>query len=268
MSYRRSRAQSFRRLAKRVALLTGAEEPPPEWGFDWDVVPLPSGQTALPCVFHVKQKLFHVKQTAVSRETERDLFHVKQNRASMYRLSRVFAIANQKGGVGKTTTAINLAASLAANDLKVLVIDSDPQGNATTGLGVQKDPGPPKPLPRSSWRLAARGRRRPTDFEGLHLIPADKNLIGANLELVDLPNREFRLRERLGAFREEYRLHPDRLPAGLGSPDAERPDRRRFRRRADPMRVLRARRNLRADGHDRPDSKPLSNIRSRSKASC
>jgi chromosome partitioning protein len=120
-------------------------------------------------------------------------------------LSRVFAIANQKGGVGKTTTAINLAAALAANDLKVLLIDSDPQGNATTGLGVQKTPDRPSLYHVLLGDSLPEDAVIPTDFEGLDLITADKNLIGANLELVDLPNREFRLRERLGAFREQYR---------------------------------------------------------------
>jgi chromosome partitioning protein len=119
-------------------------------------------------------------------------------------LSRVFAIANQKGGVGKTTTAINLAASLAANDLQVLVIDSDPQGNATTGLGVAKDPERPSLYHVILGDAPPRDAIVKTEFEGLDVISADKNLVGANLELVDIPNREFRLRERLEPIRRDY----------------------------------------------------------------
>ena len=120
-------------------------------------------------------------------------------------MSRVFAITNQKGGVGKTTTAINLAAALAANDFRVLVIDSDPQGNATTGLGVTKDTSRPSLYDVLLADAAAEDAIVATEFEGLYLISADKNLVGANLELVDQPNREFRLRERMAAVREDYR---------------------------------------------------------------
>ncbi|MCC6857755.1 MAG: ParA family protein [Bryobacterales bacterium] len=118
-------------------------------------------------------------------------------------MGKVIAITNQKGGVGKTTTAINLAASLAAGDLRVLLVDSDPQGNSTTGVGIQKDGGATLydallgqlPLPEVI---------RKTDFEGLELAPADKNLIAANLELVDLARREFRLQDALAPIRTQY----------------------------------------------------------------
>lgn len=121
-------------------------------------------------------------------------------------MSRVFAISNQKGGVGKTTTTINLAASLAASELKVLVVDSDPQGNATSGLGIQKNSERPSLYHVLLGGVDPREALVSTDFEGLSLIPADKNLVGANLELVEIPNREFRLRESIKQIREDFRF--------------------------------------------------------------
>jgi chromosome partitioning protein len=121
-------------------------------------------------------------------------------------LGRVIAVANQKGGVGKTTTAINLSASLAANDFRVLLVDSDPQGNATTGVGISKDSARP-----TLYQVLLGGTDLSeaivkTQFDGLDLVPADKNLIGANLELIDFDGREFRLQEKTRPIRDRYQF--------------------------------------------------------------
>ena len=119
-------------------------------------------------------------------------------------MGKIIAIANQKGGVGKTTTAINLSASLAAAEQKTLLIDCDPQSNTTGGLGFAKDPSRRslyhalilhEPLDRIIQK---------TEVEGLFLLPSDKNLVGAAVELVGLEGREFKLKEILSPLRQLY----------------------------------------------------------------
>ena len=119
-------------------------------------------------------------------------------------MARIIAIANQKGGVGKTTTAVNLGASLAASEQKTLVIDCDPQGNTTSALGFPKDPA--RRTLYQTLILDEPIERVTLDaqVEGLDLIPSDKNLVGASVELVLMENREYRLRAAISGIKEKY----------------------------------------------------------------
>jgi len=131
-------------------------------------------------------------------------------------MARIIAIANQKGGVGKTTTAVNLAAVLATSQNSVLLVDADPQGNATSGVGIQRGS-----FRKSIYQSIILGESvaaaiLQTETSGLKILPANKDLAGAEVELVDMESRESRLREALATVTQDYDFIIIDCPPSLG----------------------------------------------------
>jgi chromosome partitioning protein len=131
-------------------------------------------------------------------------------------MSRILTIANQKGGVGKTTTAVNLAASLAAAERRTLLIDLDPQGNAGSALGIRRDESESSIYEVLLDGLPLRDAIRQTELKFLDLVPASEHLVGAELELADRDGREAALRMALEQLTEDYEFVLVDCPPSLG----------------------------------------------------
>lgn len=128
----------------------------------------------------------------------------------------IIAFANQKGGVGKTTTAINIGCSLAAIEKRVLLVDLDPQGNAGTGLGFVRAAHAQSVYPVIMGAQPAYENILTTAVKGLHIMPSSPQLSGAEVELIDMENREYRLRDALSPLFEHYDYILLDCPPGLG----------------------------------------------------
>ena len=131
-------------------------------------------------------------------------------------MGNIIGIANQKGGVGKTTTAINLASSLAVAEKKTLLIDIDPQGNSTSGVGVDKYNVDISIYEVLLGDASIEEGIRDTEIKYLQILPSNINLVGAEVELVGATNREYRLKNSLSAIKDEYEFIIIDCPPSLG----------------------------------------------------
>ena len=162
--------------------------------------------------------MFHVKHgDDRHRRTEAILAGGHPLPSSQRPVARVIAIANQKGGVGKTTTAVNLAASLAVAEQRTLLIDGDPQGNATSGIGLSRDD-----VTQTTYDVLIgesgidTARHRKVQFPSLDVLPATADLAGAEVELVDRDEREQMMRKAIALVRDEYDYILIDCPPSLG----------------------------------------------------
>jgi chromosome partitioning protein len=155
-------------------------------------------------------------QVTISETDSPELAETADDEPVPLEIPRMIAIANQKGGVGKTTTAVNLGAALAESGLRVLVVDLDPQGNASTGLGIN-----PRDVNASIYDVLmhdtpALDAVEPTSLKNLFVIPATLDLAGAEIELVPAFSRELKLKRALDAVRSEYDVVLIDCPPSLG----------------------------------------------------
>lgn len=158
----------------------------------------------------------NVSRETLTKNTAECIITGNENKGIDIYMGKIIAVVNQKGGVGKTTSAVNLAAAVGAKGKKVLLIDIDPQGNATSGMGLNK-----RELEKSSYDVIINGTPareviKKTEFSNVDVLPANMNLAGAELELVDIQKRESKLRNSLALVKDSFDFIFLDCPPSLG----------------------------------------------------
>ncbi len=131
-------------------------------------------------------------------------------------MGKIISVANQKGGVGKTTTSVNISASIASKGKKVLLVDLDPQGNATSGVGIDKGAVNSSVYDLISNNAQVNDVIKKTDFKNLYILPSNISLAGAEIEMVDMENRMFKIKDILTPIKKDYDYIFIDCPPSLG----------------------------------------------------